>query len=102
MSVVDNTFDFFLFPFKIVFVVLSWPIRIFTWIVLKCKKDYDPERLTCPGCGFRGDSGTNGKTCTVTHRKVESMEKACNEHRCYRCDALYYTKLFKDAKDWIK
>lgn len=94
--------DFLLSPFKAFFWLLSIPVRIFTFVVTKIKtKNYDPERAVCPGCGFRGDSGTNKKTCRINHVAVEGAERAMNEHICFRCSAKYYTKLFKPAVQWI-
>lgn len=62
---------------------------------------YDPEKDVCPSCGFRGDSGTAGKSCTIRFVRTLGSEKGAIEHTCLRDGAVFYTKLFKRAEDWL-
>lgn len=86
--------------------LLGWlliqPLNLFTHTVAYVKaKQYDIEKTQCPGCGFRGDSGTNLKVCTVEHKATRGHERAANEHVCIRCRAIYYSALVTPADKWI-
>jgi hypothetical protein len=99
----EDVFDFFLAPFKAVALVLSLPVRGFTWVAVRLKKPYDPERTVCPGCGFRGDDGTGGKSCTVIFIRTRGIEKAALQCRCLRCGCPdFYVKLFLPADKWLR
>lgn len=89
-------------PVEYPFWILSLPIRIFTAIVILLKPKYDPEKDVCPGCGFRGDSGTAGKTCRIEVTRVMNVEKLALRHKCFRCSAEFYTPVFRKASDWYR
>lgn len=93
--------DVFLFPVKIVVNVLAFPITALAFIISAVKRrNYDPEKVVCPGCGFKGDSGTYGKTCRIVYYPVAGAEKAVNKHSCFRCGADFFTPLFLAADKW--
>src|SRR5271157_5443246 len=53
-------------PITLIAYILSLPISVFTWIVITVRaRRYDPEKEVCPACGFKGDKGTDGKTCRI-------------------------------------
>lgn len=90
-----------LFPVRVLAYVIAIPIHVFAWTIETLRqKRYDPEKALCPGCGFKGDSGTNGKTCRIQHILTSGPEKASNEHSCFRCGAKFYTPLFLVADKW--
>jgi len=95
--------DIVLSPFTGIAWVLSLPIRTFASITSWVRRrKYDPEKDICPGCGFRGDSGTAGKTCRIQTREVHSAEKLALWHECYRCYAEYWTNTFIPAAKWYR
>lgn len=98
----EDILSLVLAPVKWLAWVAALPVKVFTWIVVQLKPPYDPETVTCPGCGFAGDDGTGGKSCKIRHVRVDSAHIAMNRHECFRCSATFYTKLFTPAKDWIK
>ena len=106
LSKIVSATNILLFPFGMIIRVIVWlltlPIKVFTWLIVKIRtRNYDPEKRICPGCGFRGDSGTNGKVCSIKHTATQGPERAANEHSCFRCGATYYSKLFIEADKWI-
>lgn len=102
MSTVEGVLNFTLAPLKFLFWILSLPLRLFAVIVNKMKV-YNPEKLTCPGCGFKGDSGTGSKSCRIRLVGVKgSTQEVMLRHTCFRCDASFYTKTFVNSKEWYK
>jgi hypothetical protein len=82
--------------------LLILPVKAFTWIVTKVKtRRYDPEKRVCPGCGFRGDKGTDYKTCSIKIKQTSGIERYSLEHNCFRCSAVHYSPLFTPADKWI-
>jgi predicted RNA-binding Zn-ribbon protein involved in translation (DUF1610 family) len=83
--------------------ILALPIQILAFVIswVRASK-YNPEKITCPACGFRGDSGTNGKSCTVTFVRVVEKEKAALRHTCFRCGCNeIYSSLTYPANNWL-
>jgi ribosomal protein L37E len=110
MTVADasvNTLVFVAKPFLWIMQGVSWvialPIRIFTWVVVKIRvRTYDPEKVVCPACGFRGDSGTSGRTCRVKFIETAGSEKAALQHICFRCgNDKWASKLYAPAEKWM-
>jgi hypothetical protein len=88
-------------PLTLIVWLLSLPIRLFTFIVTRIRV-YNPEKDICPACGFKGDSGTGGKSCLVTCTPVTSTERVALQHICFRCTAHYYTPVLTKAVKWMK
>jgi hypothetical protein len=80
--------------------LLSLPIRVFTFVVVRVRK-YDPEKALCPGCGFKGDSGTNGKSCSVMCVEINEASRAALRHICFRCAAIFWTPCITDPRKWM-
>ena len=94
--------DTLLAPLRWIAVILALPINFVASITeIVRKRRYNPEKVVCPGCGFKGDNGTDNKTCRIAHTLTGGPEKAVNEHTCFRCGALYYTSLFLPAEKWL-
>jgi hypothetical protein len=88
-------------PITILAWILALPVRLLAFIVLTVRaRRYDPEKLVCPCCGFRGDSGTNHKTCRVEFRETVSKEQGHLEHTCFRCHAPFYTNTLRPVEEW--
>lgn len=82
--------------------VFSLPIRVAAWSILTIRRRrYDPEKVVCPGCGYRGERGSSYKTCQIQFTPTNGPEQAAIGHSCLRCNAPYFTPLFRPAKDWI-
>ena len=90
-------------PITVLAWLLSLPIRAFTWIVITVKtRRYDPEKRVCPACGFRGDSGTDGKTCRVEFVDTTGPERAGLQHFCFKCGCdRHISPLFLKADAWL-
>ena len=85
-----------------IFSIIAFPVVVFTWTVRKIKtRSYNPEKRPCPACGFKGDSGTGGKSCRVLFVKTPTLERAHLEHQCYRCWACYYSGVNTPADKWL-
>ena len=85
-----------------VFWTLALPIRTTAWIILTIRRRrYNPEKVLCPGCGYRGEEGSNYKTCRIEFTPTTGPELAAIKHECLRCSAPYFTPLFRPGKDWI-
>lgn len=95
----ESVVDIALFPVKIVAWLLSLPIRLLDLLVKKLRKPYDPERVTCPGCGFSSRRGS--QTCRISIAITIGPEKAMIEHDCLRCSAVFYTKTYKKVDEWM-
>lgn len=90
-------------PIALVAWLLAQPIKAFSWVVIKIRtRRYDPEKIQCPACGFRGDSGTGGKAARVVFAKTNGNERAALQHFCFRCgcDKLY-SPLVTKADKWM-
>lgn len=98
-----KVYDVILFPVSIIAWLLAKPVQAFTWAVVKIKTHrYDPEKRVCPGCGFKGDSGTNGKTCRVEFTRTAGPERAGIRHTCFRCGCdKHISPLFRKAAEWL-
>ena len=79
--------------------IISIPINLFSWVVEKVRI-YDPEKTLCPGCGFKGDKGTGGKSCTVKCTEVSDSVRYVLGHTCFRCGAHYFTPVLVKADLW--
>lgn len=88
-------------PVTIISWILAQPIRLFGYIVKKVRV-YNPEKDVCPACGFKGDSGTGGKSCLVSCVKTTGPEKAALQHICFRCTAQFHTPIVVKAEKWLK
>ena len=94
--------DRIFFPIKVISWLISLPIRATAWVIETARKRYyDPEAIVCPGCGFRGDSGTNKKSCSILFVRVAEPHRAMIEHTCFRCYSKSYSPTFRKAKDWV-
>lgn len=93
--------DIFLSPLKFVFYILSLPVRILTVIVVKIRtRRYNPEKVTCPGCGYRGERSGNYNTCTIRFT-LTSQKTGSVQHSCLRCSAEYYSASYLQCDKWI-
>jgi hypothetical protein len=81
--------------------ILSLPVEIFSFIVKKVRKPYDPEREVCYACGFKGDAGTDRKSCVIWFDDSVQGGPALR-HDCFRCGARHWTKLFVPAGKWYR
>ena len=83
--------------------IVAFPFRLFTWFVTKLKtRAYDPEKMVCPACGFKGDDGTNGKSCAVRFVRTKNNDRANIQHHCFRCGCdEIFSKLFSPADKWL-
>lgn len=99
----SETVDVILAPIGWLAWIISLPIRGTAWLVATIRASkYDPEKLICPGCGFRGDSGTGGKSCYVKFTRTMGNERAAIQHMCYRCGCEeIFTKLYVPAEKWL-
>lgn len=94
--------NFIFFVAGLILWVVALPIRLVAWAIATTRERlYDPEKDICPGCGFRGDRGTGGKTCIIRFVRVDGPEKASIEHTCLRCEAKFYSKIFWPAEKWL-
>lgn len=81
--------------------ILASPINLLTSIVLKIRlRKYSPEKRPCPACGFRGDSGTYGKSCKVECIDTAGQERKALKHTCFVCGAEYASKTLQDPSKW--
>lgn len=63
---------------------------------------YDPEKITCPACGFKGDAGTNGKSCNIKFVRTMGNEKAAIQHICFRCGCdEIFSHVYVPADKWL-
>ena len=99
----DEVVDSLFVPIRAVAWFVAIPIQFATWVVTTIKRrTYDPEKIVCPSCGFRGDSGTNGKTCTVRFIQVQGGDGYALQHTCFRCGCdKIYTKLYYSSSRWM-
>lgn len=91
-------------PVYTFFWLLSRVVIAFSGIVTLIKvriKPYNPEKLTCPGCGYKGEKGSDWRTCTVAHVQVEEPKRGMNQHTCLRCQAKFLTDLFSPGREWL-
>jgi hypothetical protein len=95
--------SFLLFPITAIAWLLAKPIQVFTWVIVKVKTHtYDPEKVICPACGFKGDSGTGGKSCWIRFMPTKEKERFAIQHICFRCGCdKYFSNLAKKADNWI-
>lgn len=87
-------------------IAISLPVNLLAFVLEKIRwHRYDPEKVICPGCGFRGDSGTNGKTCRIRFIAFGSgfeENQAGIQHTCFRCgNDRWYSQTFVAAEKWI-
>lgn len=75
--------------------LLSLPIR-FLDIVIRWirRRRYDPERVMCPACGFKGDKNTGKISCRLNFIRTGGNERAALQHICLRCGCDFYTTNF--------
>ena len=104
------TLDFMEDVQKLDFNPITWiiwglvlPIRGISWIITTIRaRRYDPEKVICPACGFRGDSGTGGKTCRVSFKRTTGIERASIQHTCFRCGCNeIFSQLFLNPDKWL-
>lgn len=96
----EAVLSFILFPIKAVAWVISLPIRGFVWVA-SLKKN-DPERTICPGCGFRGDSGTGGKSVVLNFRETQGAERAAIQCTCLRCgNNKFFLPVYAKVETWM-
>lgn len=82
--------------------ILALPIRGLAAIISFIReRNYDPEEAICPACGFRGDDGTAGKTCRIHFVATSGIERGAIQHTCFRCNADYFSHLFRPAEHWL-
>lgn len=83
--------------------LLILPVKAFTWAVVAIKTHrYDPEKRMCVACGFKGDSGTDGKSCRIAFVVTSGIERAAIQHICFRCGCdKQFSKLVVPADKWI-
>ncbi len=81
--------------------VVAWVINLASKVIIWVKtKPYDPEKVTCPACGYRGEKSTDHRTCRISCIR-SSVDKAVLRHVCYRCDADWYTRTVVPADKWM-
>jgi hypothetical protein len=81
---------------------LALPIRATAWTILTIRRRrYDPEKVICPGCGYKGEKGSNYKTCQIQFTYTTGPELAMIQHSCLRCSAPFFSHLFRPAKGWV-
>jgi hypothetical protein len=104
----DNTklseisLEFIFFPLRVISWILALPIDLISWMISTVRlKRYNPEKVICPGCGYRGERGSGGKTCRIRFTMTTGLERAHIEHTCFRCGAAFYTNLFLPADKWV-
>lgn len=95
--------DIVLAPIGWISWVIALPIRAITWTISTIRaRNYDPEQLVCPACGFRGDSGTGGKSCMIKFIRTTGQDKASIQHMCFRCGCdEIFTSLFLPGQKWL-
>lgn len=83
--------------------ILGLPLRIIASVISTIRmRRYDPRKVVMPCCGFRGDSGSGGDSCTVMFREVMGADKGAIQHTCLRCGCdKYYTRLVYPADKWF-
>ena len=93
-----KTVDYFS-PITWIVGVLSFPLRFFAFVVSKIRV-YDPEKAMCPACGFKGDSGTGGKSCSVMCVKTNDAARYALQHICFRCACAFYAPVLTKVEKW--
>lgn len=94
--------DFLFIPVKLLSWLVALPIRFMAWMIDLLKtRNYDPEKVICPGCGYKGEKGSSWKTCRIEFKRTSGPERASLEHSCFRCGALFYSKLFTPVEKWF-
>jgi len=90
-------------PISVLAWLLALPVKAFTWAVVKMRtRRYDPEKEICPACGFKGDSGTNWKSCRIEFVRTAGSERAAIQHFCFKCGCdKHYSKLRMPAEKWM-
>lgn len=102
MSTAEGVLNFTFAPLRFIFWLLALPLRLLAYIIRHLKA-YDPERLVCPACGFKGDSGTGKKSCRIKLVGVRGgVQEVMLRHTCFRCDASFYTKTVADSREWYR
>lgn len=83
--------------------LIALPIRAFAWFVTTIRtRRYDPEKLVCPACGFKGDSGTNNKSCRIQFTPTTGNERAAIQHFCFRCGCdKIFSRVLVPADKWM-
>ena len=89
------------FPFRLILGFVEQGVKLLTVSIrFYQRRIYNPEKTICPACGFRGDSGTAKKVCTVTTVDTVGHERKALEHRCFRCSATYYSHILTPVEKW--
>jgi len=90
-------------PLTLIFWILAQPVRAFTWAVVSVRsRRYDPTKRVMPCCGFKGDSGTDGKSCRIEFTPTAGPERAGIKHICFRCGCdKHISPLFYKADAWL-
>lgn len=82
--------------------VLALPLRGAARTVIYIRRRrYDPEKILCPACGYKGERSSNHRSCTITFTLISGKEKAAIKHTCLRCSAPFFSGLLYPADKWI-
>ena len=82
--------------------LLSFPIKFFTKLVTQRRmKKFNPEKITCPACGYRGDKRSDFNSMHISFKRTRGQEQAALECTCLRCGAQPFVPLLKPASQWL-
>lgn len=82
--------------------LLSFPVKTFTrYTIERKRKKYNPELITCPACGYRGDKRSDFKSVNVEFKRTLGEEKGALECTCFRCGAQPLMPLYSPADKWL-
>jgi hypothetical protein len=81
---------------------LALPIRGIAWTIITIRRRrYNPEKVLCPCCGYKGEKGSDYKTCIVEFTQTTGPEQAALKHSCLRCSAPFFTRTLLPASQWV-
>lgn len=93
--------NYLLLPLLWLAKLIALPLRFVSWSITKIRaRRYDPEKRTCPACGFSGDSGTNKKSCRVECIRITGPTQMALLHKCFRCGAQFATGVIVPVERW--
>lgn len=88
---------------QIILWILALPLNLFASFLAWIKaRRYDPEKIVCPACGFKGDDRANGYSCWIRFERVDEPNRGIIRHTCFRCGCNeIYSKPAYPVEKWL-